>query len=113
MPGLEEKRFSIGEAAEAADVAIHLLRQWERKIPQLKPKRDRAQRRYYTASDIETIRRVRYLLRHEKLTLEGAKRRLAHELAGEGRPRSNEEAVVLLDKIEDEVRLMIDLLDSV
>lgn len=113
MAGPDERRYSISEAAEAAGVAEHLLRQWERKIPQLKPKRDRANRRYYTAADLAIARRVQYLVRHEKVTLDGARVRLAQELHGEGRPKSNREAADLVDKIQEEVRAMLDLLDTV
>jgi len=106
------RRYRIREVSEMTGIATHLLRQWEEKIPQLKPKRDRANRRYYTAADIDIARRINYLLHHEKMTVEGARLRLAQELHGEGRPRTRQEAVDLLDRIEDEVRAMLDLLDS-
>jgi len=98
------RRHSIGEVSELTGVAPHLLRQWENKIPQLKPKRDSVQRRYYLDKDIEVVRRVCYLLRHEKLTLDGVRVRIAQELHGEGRPRTNREALDLLDEIEKEIR---------
>jgi len=108
-----DRRYRIGEVAEMTGVAPHLLRQWEAKFPQLKPKRDRAGRRYFTAADIDIVRRINYLLRHDKMTVKGARVRLAQELHGEGRPRTNQEAIDLLDKIQEEVRAMLDILDSV
>ncbi|MBI2426024.1 MAG: MerR family transcriptional regulator [Candidatus Hydrogenedentes bacterium] len=93
-------------------VPVHVLRQWEAKIPQLKPKRDRANRRYYTAKDMEVVKRIKYLVRHEKMSLDGAKIRIAQEIHGAGRPRTDSEVIGLLDKIEDEVRGMLKLLDS-
>ena len=113
MTAHDERRYRIGEVSEATGVAIHSLRQWERGFPQLKPKRDRAGRRYYLAADIDIVRRIHYLLRHEKMTIPGARLRLAEELHGQGRPKSTREAVDLLDRIQDEVRAMLDLLDSV
>lgn len=89
-----------------------MLRKWEAAFPQLKlkVKRDRANRRYYTAEGIEIVRRLKQLLRHEKMTYKGAAERLAQELRGEGRPKTRQEVFDLLDKIETEVRDMLDLL---
>jgi len=106
-----ERRYRIGEVSAKTGIAIHLLRQWEDKIPHLKPKRDRANRRYYMQSDIDIARRINYLLRHEKMTIEGARLRLAQELYGEGRPKTRQETIDLLDKVQDEVRAMLGLLD--
>ena len=106
-----ERRMRIGEVSEMTGVAVHLLRQWEEKIPQLKPKRDRANRRYYLEKDVAIIRRIKHLVRHEKMGLDGVKIRIAQELHGEGRPRTRQEAIDLVDRIEDEVRAMLSLLD--
>ena len=109
---LEDRRYRISEVSELTSVSIHLLRQWESRFPQLKPKRDRANRRYYSVADIDLVRRIRQLLRHEKMTTDGARRVLAQELRGEGRPKTRREALALLDEVESEVRAMLDLLDS-
>ena len=112
MTELADKRYKISEVSEITGIATHLLRQWEAKIPQLRPRRDRANRRYYTLKEIEIVRRINFLVRHEGLTLNGAKIRLAQELHGEGRPRTNPEVIALLDKIEDETRAIRNLLDK-
>jgi len=106
-----ERRLRIGEVSEITGVAIYVLRQWEEKIPQLKPKRDRANRRYYLEKDVEIIRRIKHLVRHEKMGLDGVKIRIAQELHGEGRPRTRQEALDLVDRIETEARAMLKLLD--
>lgn len=108
-----ERRLRISEVSEITGVAIHLLRQWEEKIPQLKPKRDRANKRYYLEKDVEVVRRIKHLVRHEKMGLDGVKIRIAQELHGEGRPRTRQEAVGLVNRIEAEIRAMQHLLDSV
>jgi DNA-binding transcriptional MerR regulator len=113
MPASTDRYFQISEVCELTGLPAHLLRQWEEKFPQLKPKRSRTGRRYYTQGDIDIVKRINYLMRHEKLTASGAKIRLAQELHGEGRPRSRKEAIDLLDTIEKEVRTMLDLLRSV
>ncbi len=106
-----ERRYRIGEASRETGVPTYLLRQWEKKVTQLKPKRDHAGRRYYLQPDLEDIRRANYLLRHEGLTFEGVNIRLAEESAGTGRPRTNSEAIDLLDRIQNEIRAMLDIID--
>lgn len=108
-----ERRMSIGEVAEIVDLPIHLLRQWEEKFSPLRPKRDRANRRYYTARDLEIVRRIKTLLHHERLTVPGARKRLAQELYGEGRPRTNREVLDLVDDLEKQVRDMLDRIHTV
>ncbi len=107
-----KRRYYIAEVSRKVGVPPHVLRDWEKKFPQLKPKRDRANNRYYYDEDIDVIRRIKYLMRHEGLTSEGARIRLAEELHGEGRPKTNQEVVELLDKITGEIRTILDILDS-
>jgi DNA-binding transcriptional MerR regulator len=104
--------MSIGEVAETVDLPVHLLRQWEEKFPQLRPRRDRANRRYYSAKDLEIVRRIKTLLHHERMTVPGARKRLAQELYGEGRPRTNSEVLDLVDQLETRVRGLLDRIDT-
>jgi DNA-binding transcriptional MerR regulator len=106
------RRHTISEVSERTGVAVHLLRQWEERFPQLKPRRTRTNRRYYTEEDIAVVQRIRELLRQEGMTTEGARRRLADELRGEGSPRTNQEMLDLVDHIEREVRAMLDQIDQ-
>jgi DNA-binding transcriptional MerR regulator len=111
MATQEDRRYGIAKVSEMAQVEPHVLRQWEKRFSDfLKPSRDRAGRRYYLAADIAIIRRIKQLIRHEKLTTEGVKRRLTAELYGEGQPKTRQEMVDLLDAIEHEVRKALDLL---
>ncbi|MBI5092950.1 MAG: MerR family transcriptional regulator [Candidatus Hydrogenedentes bacterium] len=110
MARLEDKRYPISAVAKELSVPPHLLRQWEEKFTQLKPRRDNAGRRYYLKADIEIARRIKQLLRHEQLTSKGASKRITQELIGEGRPKTKQEAVDLLDALESEIRGLLDLL---
>ena len=112
MAELEDRRYKISEVSRMLDVPLHVLRRWESRIPQLKPQRDRAGRRYYSRQDIAIARRIKHLRRHQKLTTDGVRLLLAQELHGPGRPESNQDVVDLLDKIEAEVRALLNLLDS-
>jgi DNA-binding transcriptional MerR regulator len=108
-----DKRYSIREVSEMTGVRDYVLRQWEARFPSLKPGRDRANRRYYLAKDVEIVRRIKQLVWHERLSTQGARVRLLQELKGEGRPKTRKEVIDLLDEMENQVRGMLDLLDSV
>ncbi|HOZ48960.1 MAG TPA: MerR family transcriptional regulator [Candidatus Hydrogenedentes bacterium] len=108
----EKARYSIAEAAAMLEVEPHVLRQWEDRIPQLKPARNRAGHRYYTDTDIAVAKRIKYLIRHEGMSTEAVRRQLSEELPWPGVPKTREDMVHLVDRIQEEVRAMLDLLDS-
>ncbi len=112
MSELPDRRYSISEVSKLVDVPIYVLRQWEAKITQLRPKRNRSNRRFYSPADIEVVRRIKQLLRHEKMTLDGVRLRLAEELHGNGRPQTRQAAIDMIDRIEAETRRLLDLLDK-
>jgi DNA-binding transcriptional MerR regulator len=107
-----ERRYSIGEVSEMLGVTIRTLRVWEEQFKQLKPKRDRVKRRYYLHEDIEIARRIKQLLKSEKLSSEGARIRLTQEMHIEGRPRTKKELVDLVDAMENEIRDLLDKMDK-
>ncbi len=107
-----ERRYSIGEVSTMLGVSIRALRVWEDQFKQLKPKRDRVNRRYYLKDDIEIARRIKQLLKHEKLSSEGARIRLTQELHVEGRPRTRKELVDLVDSVENDIRNLLDRMDK-
>lgn len=75
---LPDKRyFGIREVAELCDVEPHVLRYWEEEFPDLAPLRRGGNRRYYRPGDVHMVRRIRYLLRDCKYTIEGAREQLA------------------------------------
>ncbi len=67
-----DKVYTIKEVSELTAVPIYKIRQWEKKIKKLKPKRHpKTNWRFYTEEDIKTLREVNYLLRHKKMRLQG------------------------------------------
>ena len=112
MDELAERRYKISEVSEMAGVPVHVLRRWDKRFPQLAPRRDRANRRYYMPADIEVIRRIKQLLYRDKMTTAGAIRQLDQERHLGGRPNTKTAALDLLDKIAEEARSMLDLLGS-
>ena len=112
MSASEDKRYGMAEASELLGVAPHVLRQWEARYPNLRPKRNRSGQRIYTERDLAVARRIKELLREEKLTGDGASKVLARELRGEAPPKTRHEALEMLDRIDAELRSMLDTLDG-
>lgn len=107
---LPERRYSIGEVSRLTGVPDYVLRQWETHITQLRPGRTRSNRRFYSAKHIEIVRRVKTFVRHEGMTLEGARQRLTAEIRGGGPPRTPREALLLAQKIVEEARTILTIL---
>lgn len=70
---MEKLYYSIGEVSDIVGYAPHVLRYWEQEFDILSPRKNRAGRRIYTTEDISTIERIRYLLKEEKYTIDGAR----------------------------------------
>ena len=71
--------YRIGEASAIAGVPAYVLRYWESEFKLLRPKKNPAGQRLYRKRDLELALRIKTLLYDERLTLEGAKKRLASE----------------------------------
>ncbi len=71
--------FRIGEVADLTGVPPYVLRYWESEFKLLRPRKNHAGQRVYRKGDIELILRIKRLLYDERLTLEGAKKRLLQE----------------------------------
>ena len=59
-----------------------MLRYWESEFKLLRPKKNPAGQRLYRKADLELVLRIKSLLYEERLTLEGAKKRLRGEARG-------------------------------
>ena len=73
---MEKLFYSISEVAEMFSVNQSNLRFWEKEFKQLKPKRNDKGTRFYTPEDIQVIKQIIYLVNEQKLTLDGARRKL-------------------------------------
>ena len=61
-------------------------RYWESEFPQIKPSRADSNQRTYQRKDLELITEIKRLLYEEKLTIEGAKKRVRKMLSKEESP---------------------------
>jgi DNA-binding transcriptional MerR regulator len=83
LHGIPDKLYyRIGEVAALTGVPAYVLRYWESEFKLLRPKKNLAGQRLYRKRDLELVTRIKTLLYEERLTLEGAKKRLAAESRG-------------------------------
>ena len=77
---------SIGEVAEILDLVnkdkgtlnTHTIRFWEKHFKQIKPKILNGNRRYYNNDVIEILKKIKYLLKEQGMTINGVKKVINH-----------------------------------
>ena len=73
---------SIGEVAKILDLVnvkkgtlnTHTIRFWEKEFKQIKPKILNGNRRYYNNQTIEVLKKVKFLLKDQGMTINGVKK---------------------------------------
>lgn len=66
--------YKIGEVSEILGESKSTLRFWESEFDEISPRREAGKRRLYTNSDIEILKKIKYLLHTEGYSIKGAKR---------------------------------------
>ena len=78
---------SIGEVAKLLNLInkkngnlnTHTIRFWEKEFKQIRPKILTGNRRYYNQSSIEILKKVKYLLKEQGMTINGVKKLLNND----------------------------------
>ena len=78
---------TIGEVAKILDLKVnkkgslptHIIRFWETQFKQLKPKILNSNRRYYDEKNIDLLKKIKYLLKDQGMTITGVKKILDNE----------------------------------
>jgi DNA-binding transcriptional MerR regulator len=77
IAGIPDKLFfKIGELAKIVSLRPSVLRYWETEFEVLKPRKSRSGQRLYTKKELDLILEIKKLLYTEKLTIEGARRKI-------------------------------------
>jgi len=76
---IEKLYYSIGEVAEMLNVPISTVRFWENEFEILKPMKNKKGNRLFTPQDIKNLRIIHRLLKEERMTLSGAKKKLSEK----------------------------------
>lgn len=69
----EKLYYSISDVSQIIDEEQYVLRYWEREFAEIKPRKNRAGNRAYTAKDVAIVLAIKGLLRNDRLTIQGAK----------------------------------------
>ena len=85
MKKTESAYKSIGEVAKILDLVnkkngslnTHTLRFWEKEFKIIKPRVLTGRRRYYDNSTILTLKKIKFLLKNQGMTIKGAKKILS------------------------------------
>lgn len=75
---LNKKFYKISDVAEILHIPASTLRFWEKQFTIIKPRRNAGNIRFYTPEDIETIRKVYYLVKEKGLKLDAAQEQIRH-----------------------------------
>ena len=83
----EDAYKSISEVAKilklinqkTGKINTHTLRYWEKHFKQIKPKIFSGKRRYYDLKSIEVLKKIKYLLKDQGMTINGVKKCLYKE----------------------------------
>lgn len=72
MQELDKKYYKIGDVAQILGIPESTLRYWETQFTIVKPRRNAKNIRFYTPNDIETIRKIHYLVKEKGLKIDAA-----------------------------------------
>ena len=87
MDKADQAYKTIGEVAKILDLKVnkkgslptHIIRFWETQFKQIKPKILNYNRRYYDEKNIDLLKKIKYLLKDQGMTINGVKKILDNE----------------------------------
>ena len=101
--------YSIGEVADFLDIPSSTLRYWETQFTILSPSRTPTGRRRYTASDIEKILKLYFLVKEKGLKLDAAQAELKRNPSNVD---NKFRAIERLRTLKGHLQLMIEAIDE-
>ncbi|HJV65176.1 MAG TPA: MerR family transcriptional regulator [Geomonas sp.] len=109
--GIPDKLYlRIGEVSTITGLPASVLRYWESEFGSLAPKKSSTGQRLYTRRDIEQIAEIKQLLYAEKLTIEGARKRLAVRKRHQRPEQTTDRLATVIEDVKVELRNLRDLL---
>jgi DNA-binding transcriptional MerR regulator len=82
-------------------IPTHTIRFWEKEFKQIKPKILNGKRRYYDKTNIDLLKKIKYLLKDQGMTIKGVKKLLISGLSNELDENSNKS--ISADNIRNKV----------
>ncbi len=88
MDKADQAYKTIGEVAKILDLKVnkkgslptYIIRFWETQFKQIKPKILNSNRRYYDEKNIDLLKKIKYLLKDQGMTINGVKKILDNEV---------------------------------
>lgn len=106
---MEKRYYSISEVAKTLKISQSKLRFWEKEFRQLKPHRNEGGTRFYTLEDISTVKQILFLVETQKLTLDGARKKLGEK---KDQVTKQQEIVERLRRVRLELRGLLQLMNE-
>ncbi len=95
--------FRIGEVAALTSLKPSILRFWETEFKQLNPVKSSSGQRLYSKKNVELILQIKKLLYIDRLTIEGARKKISEHLEHENEVNKVDCNVKLLREIKEEL----------
>jgi DNA-binding transcriptional MerR regulator len=100
----------IGDVSALTELPSSVLRYWESEFVSLAPKKSSSGQRLYTKKDIEQIIEIKKLLYADKLTIEGARKRIEVRKRFQKPQQSSEVLAAILEDVRLELIGLRDLM---
>lgn len=107
---LDKLYLRIGEVSQATGLPASVLRFWESEFSGLAPRKSSSGQRLYTRKDVELVAEIKELLYAEKLTIEGARKRLESKKKYRKSELSGGALAALLEDVKLELKSLRDQL---
>lgn len=104
-----KKYYSIKEVSEMLGIPDSTLRYWEKEFKEIAPKKNAKGIRHYTMDDIEQIKKVKFLVKDNSLTISGAKTRMKDNPQ---KTSDTHDIVERLKKVREELVAILEELDA-
>jgi DNA-binding transcriptional MerR regulator len=110
MQDLDKKFYKIGDVAKILELPESTLRYWESQFTIIKPRRNAKNIRFYTPNDIETIRKIYYLVKEKGFKLDAAQAQIRANRDGVDK---RYEVVTRLKQVREQLKQLQQALNAV
>ena len=112
---------SIGEVAKDLNLVnpktgklnTHTIRFWEKEFKQIRPKIFSGKRRYYDKKSIDTLKKIRFLLKEKGFTIRGVKKFLINERSFNLDESSNNSINTSKNNLKSKLKKISDLVKEI
>lgn len=108
----EKLYYSISEVSELFDLNASTLRFWEKEFEVLKPTKNKKGNRVFTKKDIEYIRQIVDLVKHQGFTINGAKEQLKHKSSPKPDGKAGNVNAEVIEKLKNIKARLLELGDQ-